>query len=179
MANWVTTYFTVGGREAHRFLNYCQFHTRHGNGLFKALCPRPATYDNYDTTNYVAKGVLGNKLNIGDPLPGYGKIRTKSGKVTRKYLQAFARAADRQESKYGALGWYDWDCKNWGTRGEAIDVHIEGNRIFFSTAWTFPAPVFERIARKFNMTCVGTFIDEDGTTGTFVIENRRLRVNYP
>jgi len=177
MPSWVTTDFTVGGRDAQRFLHYCMLCTRYGSGLFKGLRPRPTTYDNYDTTNYVAKGVLGHKLNVGDPLPDYGKIRTKSGRVTKKYLQEFARAADRQERRYGALGWLDWNCKNWGTKWEALDVHIEGNRIFFSTAWTFPEPVFKVIARKFNVTCDGAFIEEDGTTGTFAIRNRRFRIN--
>jgi hypothetical protein len=59
-------------------------------------------------------------------------------------------------AKYGSDNWYDWCCKNWGTKWNAsaeAEPHLnaKGTRLtyFFATAWSTPAPVLEKLAEKF------------------------------
>jgi hypothetical protein len=48
--------------------------------------------------------------------------------------------------KYGAKDWYDWKCKNWGTKWNSIDTEIiederEGLTYTFNTAWDCPREI--------------------------------------
>ena len=180
MPNWVSTVFRVDGNDKDAFLDAVRLGAEgRKNVLFcNQFVPRPKTYENYDTTNYSAiSGAIGHKLHIGDKLPSYGAVRTKSGKVTKKYLDAFAKAETRQRERYGAVGWYDWACKYWGTKWDVTDFHMDGNAVEFCTAWSFPEPVFKVIARRYDVKIDGSFDGED-FHGYFYIRNRELRVEY-
>lgn len=61
--------------------------------------------------------------------------------------------------------WYDWRCKNWGTKWNACDTEVarEGDAILlsFDTAWAPPIPIFKEVARRFpNLTIKGSLIEE-------------------
>ena len=48
--------------------------------------------------------------------------------------------------KYGAKDWYDWKCKNWGTKWNSVDTEIiederEGLTYTFNTAWDCPREI--------------------------------------
>jgi len=64
--------------------------------------------------------------------------------------------ADRDKAilaKYGAWDWYDWCCGNWGTKSQPRSVEAETNahvvKIDFLTAWSFPEPIFRKLAEMF------------------------------
>ena len=66
------------------------------------------------------------------------------------------------KQKYGYTTWYDWCCDKWGTKWNACDEHWEGNDLQFSTAWSMPEPVFEKLAELFpGVTIEVSFADED------------------
>lgn len=52
----------------------------------------------------------------------------------------------------GYASWYEWSCDHWNTKWNACHLTIHSKRPFefsFDTAWDFPIPVFEKIAREF------------------------------
>ncbi len=64
----------------------------------------------------------------------------------RKALQAF------QET--GCYDWYDWSVKHWGTKWNSYNFEIEYEdddqiSFHFDTAWSFPDPIFEKLAEVF------------------------------
>lgn len=68
-------------------------------------------------------------------------------------------------ARFGARDWYDWAIANWGTKWNACDAMLLGaneNIIEFSTAWSFPRPVFDRLAEMFpDMYIDVRYADED------------------
>lgn len=52
------------------------------------------------------------------------------------------------------MGWdYDWCCKNWGTKWDAVDPEVligENNATFyFESAWTPPTPVIKALTKMY------------------------------
>lgn len=65
--------------------------------------------------------------------------------------------------KYGVDNWYDWACKNWGTKWGAYNgvIHSE-NCCTFDTAWSTPVQAMETLSKKFpNVTLHVEYADED------------------
>jgi len=55
---------------------------------------------------------------------------------------------------YGAKDWYDWSCKNWGTKWNAYDYmegtdYSQNDDLQFETAWSAPHPVIEKLSQMF------------------------------
>ena len=64
--------------------------------------------------------------------------------------------------KYGATSWYHWSCDNWGTKWNSYDNWSDGNLITFSTAWSAPHPVIEKLAEMFpSIRITHKWADED------------------
>lgn len=177
MPNWVTTSFTVSGKDSKAFMDMVMECMKEKKGLFNTLIPRPQTYNDFDTTNYSARHRR-QSLRIGEDLPSWGAVRTESGKVTNAYIRAFSDAEKEQEEKYGVVGWYDWDCANWGTKWDASDLYANGDFVSFMTAWSFPEQIFNAIAEKYDISCTGTFEEEGNFHGDFDIQDRQLHVEY-
>lgn len=71
-------------------------------------------------------------------------------KLGIKTLEEFGNLCLNNISKYGCVTWYDWSCKNWGTKWDAI--HKEGTpeegELIFLTAWAEPINVIEKLFKK-------------------------------
>lgn len=51
---------------------------------------------------------------------------------------------------YGSTTWYEWCCKNWGTKWNAVETEfVDTDTIEFQTAWSAPLPVVMELSRKF------------------------------
>jgi hypothetical protein len=60
--------------------------------------------------------------------------------------------------KFSGNGWYDWNCREWGTKWDACEVNVDepfldgsGNAsvsISFDTAWGIPEPVFKAMVQQ-------------------------------
>ena len=69
-----------------------------------------------------------------------------------------------EQEKYGDKNWYDWNCKNWGTKWNACrsSASDDGSHYEFETAWSVASPVLEALSAKFpkaKITC--RYADED------------------
>jgi hypothetical protein len=76
---------------------------------------------------------------------------------------------------YGSKTWYDWACRNWGTKWNASESSIDNNGdIRFETAWATPHPVIRRLSEIFpTATFTVKFADEDigNNCGSYQIKN--------
>ena len=58
------------------------------------------------------------------------------------------------KAKYGCSTWYEWCCKEWGTKWDACEAHIDHNDInyfavSFETAWSPPIAWIDNIIQDF------------------------------
>lgn len=67
--------------------------------------------------------------------------------------------------KFGAMNWYQWNIKHWGTKWNAYDTPTPRDTedtIWFDTAWSTPEPVFAALAAQWpDLTFRVKFADED------------------
>ena len=54
-----------------------------------------------------------------------------------------------EKALYGENNWYDWSCKNWGTKWNSVDVEVYDDEIQVLTAWSPCDPVIAALARLF------------------------------
>jgi hypothetical protein len=76
--------------------------------------------------------------------------------------------------EYGATTWYEWCNLNWGTKWNAYNDEKVGNKISFTTAWSFPQPVMEKLAQlcaKYNVEISALYADEDTGSNTGFFES--------
>lgn len=53
----------------------------------------------------------------------------------------------KEEKKYGKENcWYEWSCKNWGTKWNAFSSSSHGNIIEFQTAWRGVADLIRKLS---------------------------------
>lgn len=66
-------------------------------------------------------------------------------------LEEFGELCLNNISKYGCATWYDWSCKNWGTKWDAMETEgtPEKGEVSFLTAWAEPINVIEKLFKKF------------------------------
>lgn len=64
---------------------------------------------------------------------------------------ALGKIAYQNLLQYGASTWYQWACNNWGTKWNSYDSedYQGGHDIHFSTAWSAPHPVLEKLSEMF------------------------------
>ena len=68
--------------------------------------------------------------------------------------------------------------KNWGTKWDTYDVHIGDNEVYFRTAWECPFPLFEELAKKYDISIKGHFVDYSNFSGVFEVKDKKLSVRY-
>lgn len=56
--------------------------------------------------------------------------------ATAEDVLNYGRRALDNVLEFGAIDWYDWSVEHWGTKWNACDTLIEGDVLFFSTAWS-------------------------------------------
>lgn len=65
---------------------------------------------------------------------------------------------------YGCYTWYEWCCRNWGTKWNACepDWSLDDGILVFQTAWSAPFPVIEALAQKYpDLKFTHRWADED------------------
>ena len=50
---------------------------------------------------------------------------------------------------YGDDTWYEWSCRNWGTKWNACECKIGDDYLEFETAWSAPHPVITKLSQRF------------------------------
>ena len=73
----------------------------------------------------------------------------KSGVLLGHTPEEIGKLYYELREKYGALNWYDWRRKNWGTKWNACNTEYyeESEVLCFSTAWNEPTQIFELLAK--------------------------------
>lgn len=63
---------------------------------------------------------------------------------------------------YGDDTWYEWCCRHWGTKWNAVESRIFDDGFEFETAWSAPFPIIEKLSKKFpELTFYHEWADED------------------
>jgi hypothetical protein len=68
--------------------------------------------------------------------------------------RAAAERSLKARGETGCLDWYEWARRHWGTKWNAYDTSIVAEsdtaiEFTFNTAWSFPTPVFDALAKAF------------------------------
>lgn len=82
--------------------------------------------------------------------------------INEEKLFEFGKEEFDRIVKYGAVSWYDWSCKNWGTKWNCnSEQYTSDYWMEFQTAWAPPTPVMLELSRQ-NPTSLIThyYIDE-------------------
>lgn len=76
------------------------------------------------------------------------KLRMKYGKDFESVIELGKKVYDNMK-KYGTLDWYEWSCRNWGTKWNACNTYLpdDGRSACFDTAWSPSIEAIEKLAR--------------------------------
>lgn len=141
---------------------------------FNMIIPMPETLKD---TSAGSNADLGVEILTGDPRPNFSGLSRHSyldfpwvqelGITTIDELRSWAEKerpeAIREGQKVivarretGFYDWYDWRIVNWGTKWNSYGFRIENNAVedgllafLFDTAWSFPSPIFKKLATMF------------------------------
>ena len=135
--------------------------------------PMPKTYTEFDTTNDMSKTFVedylkGDRIFATDCLPDYVKKLKEQGctdeneirKAQERYEYDYEAAKAYQEKKYGAVGWYDYNCNvrlgcKWDATFDSRDLlEKDGVYIFVfdtETPWYFPNLWCAYVQEKFGL----------------------------
>lgn len=83
--------------------------------------------------------------------------------------------------EYGDDTWYEWCCRHWGTKWNAVESRIFDDGFEFETAWSTPIPILEKLSKKFpKLTFHHEWADEDlgSNCGRIEIKNGTEVANY-
>ena len=62
-------------------------------------------------------------------------------KLGEKYLDNFL--------KYGYCNWYNWRCKNWGTKWNNDSLEYSNDSLILYTAWSCPTPIIKELSHRY------------------------------
>lgn len=146
-----------------------------GGGLFNHFVPMPDIYRKYDLTNHDP-----SSLKIGDRL--YLDVeRDDESLITKELIAEWKAVKKVMQDEYGAVGWYDWSCKYWGTKWDvyADGVSIGHDYLEFQTAWSCPHEFLLALSKlKPELRFVNWYSDEDYSgenCGVTLYENGKCR----
>lgn len=102
--------------------------------------------------------VLEGKANMG-PGGDYPNLTEKDLKEAKIYKSNI--------EKYGYGDWYEWSYNNWGTKWNAYDGYVskisdESFQVSFSTAWSPPTPVIQKMGEMFPNLIIEMEYQEEG-----------------
>lgn len=161
MANYVYNTLIIAPEHASVIAN------KKGEVDFRIICPMPKALDvqsggTNDEDIYV---YLSKKLTVPfatvlkDPYFGLMRIPTCAARKAKEIpldsddLDAAykrGRVLVRNFIKYGAITWFEWCHKNWGTKWNAFDCSValkeDCTELKFTTAWTPPMAWLHKLA---------------------------------
>ena len=127
----------------------------------------------------------------GDPHEIWAAIRDEAGGRPFDFNRLVPQPAEVRESKesvtqggFEVPAWYAWSLNNWGTKWNACDaafpvengIPVEGNELYFDTAWSCPVPILQLLAKKFpeHAITVRAYECEGGWHATFTLKDGQL-----
>ena len=163
MPNWTYNRIAVKGekKDLDKFMNDANRNEEGGFSLSSWL-PIPETFKKYDTTNHPD----GKGLKVGEKWwDGFGDHHNQL--VTEELIEEFKRATAEQREQYGAVGWYDYNCKVFGCKWDC-EVEVESKDdeeivLTTETPWTAPEQWLRTISKNYPELTFSLFADyEEG-----------------
>lgn len=122
--------------------------------------------EDFDFNNFIPlpedlRGIVAGSTTVnGERVNCYRRRSKETGEIVEDFnfnrdeAEIEVIPEERQKeliAKYGAINWYDWNIKNWGTKWGACDSRVERseNAIYFDTAWSPPIEFVESISPDF------------------------------
>lgn len=142
--------------------------------------------------DHVRSDVSGFDFNSIVPMPEVlAEIRTGSTTIDGVQFRCWREVEDGQggkksvgltpeevralDAQHGAHDWYEWSCKNWGTKWNVDQVSLSpandgaSLQCGFETAWSPPTPVVETLASRFpQVTIIHCYAEEGVGFGAVV-----------
>ena len=152
MPNWTYNTITIeGNKETLDMLMNDAVRNEDGKLQLSSWFPIPETFLKYDTTNHPN----GEGLRVGERLwPGLYELNTPDRPIiTEELIEEYKRATQEQKEKYGAVGWYDYNCKYFGCKWDC-EVEIEERTdeqvvLRTDTPWTAPEMFLLRLSLRY------------------------------
>lgn len=208
MPNWVRTQTKIEGPKFQIALvrSMAKMTENFDRGFFNQFAPMPEGLeaiqvfsDVYDMQK--AKNdeelfrVLGNNILklIRKTEEEIKELKAENASYSYDYFwEMFANIAHacRFKQETGSASWYDWSCKNWGTKWDVFSDSFgilydspESITLVWDTAWGLAAPALEKLFTFLDGKCSisGEFADENigHNCGTFFVENGKCKIEYP
>lgn len=175
MPNYVQNEITMKGTNLNTLANMIQSESSPFD--FNRIIPIPASY----YINNDKSGKLYDSSTQNDrALVDYTLGRKQSEKDRTIGKQMF-----ENESKYDAKDWYDFCCKYWGTKWDAIDATVTNKSsnsitIAFQTAWNAPNGIYKKLVdiikeNNLQISFYAEYADEDEgyNTGEFAFNGKK------
>lgn len=180
MPNWVSINMTVSSKTPKEMSDFREkVSMSRGDDVcalsFQRIIPMPEILKKSERDSF---STIGYSAFYGDPsaimqYPWVQEAGVKTVEDLRRFLESkdvrYKQGADlaRQAiEETGCSDWYEWSIENWGTKWDSCHVEVCKEEdcfleLTFSTAWSFPVPVFNQLAKQFpNLQFQGSFIEE-------------------
>jgi hypothetical protein len=172
MPNWSSNTLTIQGKKSDVIAMFAKATPKiKGDSVLYTLqsfVPMPDTYKQVDTTNSLTSFLFSKKKDMYDEHPELSddEIEKMFSEIEQELVSVYEKAKEYQQLTYGVVGWYDWNCRNLGTKWDAIiitkeefdnavnacdDEDDENGCIVeccFDTAWTPPIEWLEKMIRE-------------------------------
>lgn len=134
----------------------------------------------------LVKALVHNMFDQHWPQTVYGRLQKdqqnmSQGDKNRMFKSGIKYIENYQ--KYGAVSWYEWCNREWGTKWNAGDTEIIGeDKVIFDTAWDNPEPVILKLAEMYPQAKIEHWwADEDvgSNTGYHCIEGGTIVTQTP
>lgn len=147
MPNWTNNFITVKGPKEvlDKFIADGKAN-ENGEYSFNSWIPIPETFIKYDTTNHPD----GRGLEVGKKV-GWEE---DSPIVTEELIEEYKQATKEQQEQYGVVGWYDWNCRNYGCKWDMTFDDFERRSdtelyIKVDTPWSAPNTFLLTISERY------------------------------
>ena len=131
---------------------------------FEIICPIPKSLciecssltssieetENYDSLKEHNKKYLSELLANNNDKMSFEKELIKDSKNEEDLFNKFKQVIEYNKKTYGYKDWYDFSCKERGTKWNACDSKINNkfNEISFDTAWESPKEYLEKLSKN-------------------------------
>lgn len=146
MPNWVYNNISVSGKKADLLAFYAKASKLTPNGINE---DGSLKYDDKDAQ-------VISFWNFIEPENKTAYFETAHGTKPEGYEAWTFDEKMKYDLQFKSDGWYDWNVRNWGTKWDACDTHVDNNTdekvpnlyYAFNTAWSIPEPIYQAITEQ-------------------------------
>lgn len=194
MPNHITNRVTVEGPESEvqKFFDFIKASEPNKDGSinpidFNKIMPMPKELDivsssaGEDGMEYLI-GISGDiiKRHAYKQSEHYRRMQKLKADAPERFEEILKQGGQylRNIADFGHKDWYSWRLANWGTKWNAYEQSLEGNQLYFQTAWSGVPNLIAILAEKFqSLTIEYKYADEDTSynTGHFIMQGEDIK----